>query len=315
MHKPFLTALLLALTSQPLLRAEAPQGSASAFDGARAYGYLREICSFGNRMSGSEGMKKQQGLIEKHFKSLGAEVKFQRFTTKHPLTGVDVPLANIIVHWKPERPERIMMCAHYDTRPFPDQDIPSRRQGVFLGANDGASGVAVLMELGHHMANLPDRYGIDFVFFDAEELVYNDRRDRYFLGSEYFARDYLRGARDYEYVAGVLLDMVGDAKLSIYQEQHSMSWPETRVIVQGIWDTAARLGVDEFIPRVGYTVQDDHLPLYQIAGIPVCDVIDFHYPDRSNSLWHTTNDAPGRCSAASLGKVGLVMLEWLRSAE
>ncbi len=293
-----------------------PPTANDGFDGRRAYGYLREICSYGNRMSGSEGMKRQQELLEKHFQELGFKVEFQRFSAKHPLTGQPVPLANIIVRFFPDRPERILMAAHYDTRPLPDEerDARRRREGVFLGANDGASGVAVLMELANHIRSLPDRYGLDFVFFDAEELVYG-RRGTYFLGSEFFARDYAKGNRKYEYIAGVLFDMVGDAKLSIFQERHSVAWKETRPIVQGIWDTAARLGVMEFIPRVGYEVSDDHLPLYRIAGIPMCDVIDFHYPDSSNSFWHTTNDAPGRCSAESLGKVGLVILEWLRTAE
>ncbi|MDZ4657492.1 MAG: M28 family peptidase [Bythopirellula sp.] len=294
-----------------------PPAANDGFDGRRAYGYLREICSYGNRMSGSQGMKRQQELLEKHFRELGFPVEFQRFSAKHPLTGQPVPMANIIVRFFPDRQERILMAAHYDTRPLPENDVDPRKQreGVFLGANDGASGVAVLMELANHIKTLPDRYGLDFVFFDAEELVYG-RRGTYFLGSEYFAKDYVKN-RNYKYVAGVLLDMVGDAKLSIFQEQHSMAWEETRPIVQGIWDTAARLGVTEFIPRVGYVVQDDHLPLYRIAGIPICDVIDFHYPNPNilDGYWHTTQDTPGRCSAESLGKVGLVMLEWLRSAE
>ena len=302
-----------------------PPAPNDGFDGRRAYGYLREICTFGNRMSGSEGMKQQQELLEKHFKQLGFEVEYQRFSTKHPLTRQSVPLANMIVRFFPDRPERILMSAHYDTRPLPDMDVDprKRREGLFLGANDGASGVAVLMELANHVKTLPERYGLDFVFFDAEELVYV-RQGTYFLGSEFFAREYVKGDgakgnRDYEYVAGVLLDMVGDAKLSVFQEQHSVGWKESRPIVQEIWDTAARLGVAEFIPRVGYMVNDDHLPLYRIAGIPTIDVIDFHYPDPARSTggiyWHTTNDAPGRCSAESLGKVGLVMLEWLRSAK
>lgn len=300
-----------------LANAVAQSPDASSFDGKRAYGYLREICSFGNRMSGSEGMRLQQQLLEKHFKGLGIEAQYQRFSAKHPQTKQPVELANIIVEWHPERAERILLCAHYDNRPLPDRDPDPRRrrEGVFLGANDGASGVAVLMELAHHVKSLPERYGLDFVFFDAEELVYSDRRDRYFLGSEHFAQQYIKADRSFDYKAGVLLDMVGDKELSVYQERHSVSWEETRPIVQGIWDTAARLGVTEFIPRVGYEVRDDHLPLYQIAGIPVCDVIDFEYPDRWNSYWHTTADAPGRCSADSLGKVGKVILEWLRAPE
>ncbi|WP_148073506.1 M28 family peptidase [Bythopirellula goksoeyrii] len=307
----FFSGYALAEPSQPI--AQVP----TSFDGKRAYDYLRQLCALGNRMSGSPGMQKQQELLEKHFKELGGQVTWQRFQTKHPLTGKPVPLANLIVQWNPESTERILLCAHYDTRPLPSQDVDprQRREGVFLGANDGASGTAVLMELANHVKSLPERYGLDFVLFDAEELVYSDRRDPYFLGSEYFAREYSKNNRDYEYVAGVLLDMVGDSKLSIYQEHNSVAWRDTRPIVQGIWDTAARLGVNEFIPRVGYEVRDDHIPLHKIGGIPVCDVIDFEYPDRSNRYWHTTADTPNRCSADSLGKVGLVMLEWLRSAE
>ncbi len=287
------------------------------FSGKRAYEYLRQICALGNRMSGSPAMKKQQEMLGQHFAELGGQVTWQRFTAKHPQTGQPVPLANLIVQWYPDSKERILLCAHYDTRPLPSQDVDprQRREGVFLGANDGGSGTAVLMEMAHHVKSIPDRYGLDFVLFDAEELVYSDRTDPYFLGSEYFARQYRKQNRDYEYVAGVLLDMVGDARLSIYQEQNSVAWDDTRPIVQGIWETAARLGVHEFIPRVGYLVRDEHLPLHNIGGIPVCDVIDFEYPDRTNRYWHTTSDTHNRCSADSLGKVGKVILEWLRSAE
>jgi hypothetical protein len=309
-----LCALTLCL-SFGNVSAEPTISGESSFNGKQAYQYLREICSFGNRMSGSKGMAFQQDYLEKYFKGLGIDVEYQRFETTHPITKKNIRLANIIVRFHPTRAERILMCAHYDTRPLPEEDIPRLRQtGVFVGANDGASGVAVLMELAQHVKSLPDKYGLDFVFFDAEELVYG-RRGEYFLGSTYFAKDYAEGNRDYEYVAGVLLDMVGDSKLNIYQEGHSVAWANTRPIVQGIWETAARVGVIEFYPRVGRHIQDDHLPLNRIGGIPVVDIIDFEYPDPSNAYWHTTNDAPGKCSAESLGKVGMVMLEWLRSAE
>lgn len=259
-------------------------------------------------------MQQQQQLLEKHFVQLGAKFEYQPFPgKKNPRTGKQVPMANIIVQWNPKASERILLCAHYDTRPLPDRDSnPHRaRNGVFLGANDGASGVAVLMEMAHHVGSLPQRYGLDFVFFDAEEFIYDERRDRFFLGSEWFARQYRDNPPNYRYVAGVLLDMVGDAKLTVYQERNSVTWPDTRPIVKEIWNTANRLGIKEFIPRVGYEVRDDHVPLHQIAKIPICDIIDFQYPNRNNTYWHTTADAPGRCSADSLGKVGLVIQEWL----
>jgi len=289
---------------------------ADRFDGKRAYSYLRQICDLGSRTSGTPGMRQQQKLLEKHFSALGAQVTYQRFQKRqHPLTGEPVPMANLIVTFHPESTERILLCAHYDTRPLPDRDINPRRRrtGVFLGANDGASGVAVLMELAHHVAALPNRVGLDFVLFDGEELVYDDRRDPYFLGSERFAQQYVSQPPKHRYLAGILLDMVGDAKLTIYQERYSATWPDTRSLVTEIWGTAQRLGVKEFIPRIKYAVKDDHLPLHNIAKIPVIDIIDFEYPDRSHRYWHTTADSPGRCSAASLGKVGWVMQEWLRS--
>ncbi len=289
----------------------------SGFDGQRAYGYLKDLCALGNRMSGSLGMKQQQVLVEKHFVALQAKVTYQRFKAKHPLNGNRVPMANLIVEWRPEAKDRILLCAHYDTRPKPDREFNPRvrENGVFLGANDGASGVALLMEMGHHVAQLPLNYGLDFVLFDGEELVYFDGRDDigpYFLGSTWFAEQYRKRPPKHKYIAGVLFDMVADADLTIYQEENSATWKHTRPLVKEIWGTAQRLDVQEFIPRIKYNVSDDHFPLNKIAKIPVCDVIDFAYPNYpTNRYWHTTADAPGRCSADSLSKVGTVIVEWL----
>ena len=298
----------------PSLAASAEQSveTPSRFDGERAFKYLIEICDFGSRMSGSPGMVQQQEYLLKHFRELGATVALQEFPPfRHPLTGRPVPGANLVVQWHPESKERILLCAHYDTRPWPERDPnPRLRRKVFVGANDGASGVAVLMELGHHVKHMPKRYGLDFVLFDAEEFVFEER-GTYFIGSEYFARDYVRNPPEHKYIAGVLLDMVGDRKLSVFQEHYSRIWPDTRPLVKEIWDTASRIGVKEFVPREGYRVKDDHLALRNIAGIPTCDVIDFHFPNRQNSYWHTTKDVPKNCSAESLGKVGWVVQEWL----
>ena len=151
------------------------------FDGARAYEYLKQICAIGPRISGSEGMLAQQKLLSEHFQSLGGKTSLQQFRVRHPLDGSAVPMANLIVEWHPERKDRILLCAHYDTRPFPDRD-PVDPKGVFIGANDGGSGTAILMELARDMPKLAGRYGVDFVLFDGEELIYTER-DRYFLGS------------------------------------------------------------------------------------------------------------------------------------
>ena len=295
--------------------AAAPEGAAIAvnpLDADRAYDYLEQICEIGPRFSGSPGMQQQQEMLHKHFEELGGQVSFQQFRAKNPLGGGTVPMANLVVQWHPERKDRIVLGAHYDTRPLPDGDPNpvARSQGVFIGANDGASGTAVLMELAHLMPKLDSKYGVDFVLFDGEELVYREGRDPYCLGSTWFARQYAAKPPEHKYRWGVVLDMVGDANLQIYYEQQSYSWRNTRPLVVEIWNTAKRLGVDEFVPRARFLVQDDHLPLRNIAKIPTCDIIDFDYP-----AWHTAGDTPQRCSGSSLAKVGWVVFEWLKSVQ
>jgi len=278
------------------------------FDGARAYRYLGQICAIGPRRSGSAGMAKQQKLLADHFGKLGGEVRLQKFRYGHPSDGSPVPMANLIVHWHPNSKERILLCTHYDTLPFPMLDKQDPK-GTFIGANDGGSGVAVLMELAHEMPTLRLKYGVDFALFDAEEFIFH-RSDRYFVGSEYFARAYVRDRPAYRYRWAVLLDMVGDADLQLYQERNSMWWRDTRPLVTSIWATASRLGIREFIPRKKHEIRDDHLSLHNIAGIPSCDIIDFDYPP-----WHTQGDTLDKCSALSLAKVGWVVREWLKLAE
>lgn len=282
------------------------------FNGARAYEYLQQICALGQRVTASPGMKKQQELLTKHFQDLGGKVTLQKFPAKQGGSGKRTEMANLIVEWHPDRKERILLCAHYDTRPFPDQD-PVNPQGLFIGANDGGSGVALLMELGREMPKLDSKYGVDFVFFDAEEFVYNER-EKYFIGSETFARRYKVQKPGHRYRWGVLLDMIGDSDLRIPQEINSITWPKVRPLVAEIWEVARQLGVKEFVPQLGMQIRDDHLELYNTGGIPTCDIIDFDYGP-GHSYWHTEQDVPANCSALSLAKVGWVMSEWLKQAK
>ena len=268
----------------------------------RAFGYLEQVCRIGPRISGSDGMLRQQQLIIEHFQKFGCEIRAQAFDAAHPVNGQPVRMTNLIVSWNPRAKERVLLCCHYDTRPYPDRDF-LRPRGTFIGANDGGSGVALFMELGHHLKQIQPTYGVDLVFFDGEELVYSDR-DKYFLGSEYFATWYRDHPPEYRYVCGVLLDMVGGKRLRIYQERNSVRLAGK--VTQSVWDTAKQMRVKEFIPRVKHEVRDDHLPLNQIARIPTCDLIDFDY-----SAWHTTKDLPSACSGESLATVGNVLLQWL----
>jgi hypothetical protein len=302
--------------------------TANPIDRDRAYGYLKQICDLGRRPTGSSGMTAQQELLERHFTALGGQVSYQRFQIKHPLNGQAVPVANIIVQWQPQAKQRILLCTHYDTRPLPDSDPDpvKRRQGVFVGANDGGSGTALLMELGHFMSELKGRYGVDFLLVDAEEFIFADaRQERYFIGSEYFSRDYAKGNTPHRYVKAAVLDMIGDRDLQIYQDRNSIWWRDTLPVTREIWDTAKRVGVEEFIarthPRMKTPIRDDHLMLHDLGKIPTCEIIDFDYPkfttnqrDR-NVFWHTEQDTPDKCSGDSLAKVGWVMLEWLQTAQ
>ena len=281
--------------------AEIP-ATAVKFDSKRAYNYLVKICRIGPRVSGSNGMTRQQQMIVEHFAKMKCEVKYQPFEAVHPLQGTPVRMNNIIVSWHPDAKERVLLACHYDTRPLPDRD-PVNRRGVFVGANDGASGVAFFMEMAHHMDRIQPKYGVDFVFFDGEELVY-DQRGKYFLGSEYFAQQYKNGNTKCKYVAGVLLDMLGDKRLNVYYEKNS--WKMAPNVSKSLFRAAAQVGVREFVPKIRHEVQDDHLPLNQIAGIPTCDLIDFDY-----EYWHTRRDIPANCSGESLAKVGLVISHWL----
>jgi hypothetical protein len=310
-------ALLLPLPTMSSIGAEGAAGSIpvrpkNPINSLRAFRYLEQLCALGPRPSGSAAMQKQQELVREHFESLGGKVTMQKFRVADPLGGPPVSMANMLVEWHPERKERILLCAHYDTRPLPDRDPDpqQRRSGAFIGANDGASGTALLMELAHLMPEVNESIGVDFLLVDGEELVYVENRDPYLLGSTYFARQYASDPPQHKYRWGVVLDMVADESLQVYQEQHSVTWRDTRPLVKEIWGTAARLGVKEFIPRARFEVKDDHLPLHNIAKIPSCDIIDFDYP-----AWHTTMDTPRRCSPTSLGKVGWVVHEWLRGQQ
>lgn len=300
-------AIVLLASVPPAARSAGPKAE-PRLDARRAFGYLTKVCDIGPRISGTAGMTRQQRLIQRHMSDLGGKVSYQSFDAPHPLTGRPVRLDNMIVSWNPEAKQRVLLACHYDTRPFPDQDRRNPR-GRFIGANDGASGVALFMELAHHMQQIEFPYGVDFVFFDAEELVYveNDGTSRgdYFLGSTHFANEYKQSPPPHRYVCGVLVDMIADKRLELYLEKNSLKHaPE---VTRSLWKTAARLKVEEFIPREKHEVRDDHIPLNEIAGIPTCDIIDFDYPH-----WHTTQDVPARCSGESLVKVGRVLLEWLR---
>ncbi len=280
-------------------------------DGKRAYAYLKRICEIGPRPAGSTANAGQRAMVAKHFQAHGATITEQPFNGIDPRDHTPVAMVNLVGSWHPERRERVVLGAHYDTRPFPDEERdPARRTLPFIGANDGASGVALLMEIAHHLNALPTSWGVDLVLFDGEELVYGqgpNQNGEYFLGAKEFARIYAVGVDSRRlksrYVAGIVLDMVGDRDLKIDQEENSVNLAPG--LVREVWAVARRLNASAFRQRIGQAVLDDHLPLNN-AGIPAIDIIDFDYPH-----WHTSRDTPENCSAASLEQVGRVVTAWL----
>lgn len=290
-------------------------GIPARYNADRAMGYLRQLCDLGPRPSHSAAMRRQQAMLQDFFTERGAAVSMQRFEIRHPETGATVPLANLIATWYPDRPRRFLLCAHYDTRPFPDRD-PVDPRGVFVGANDGASGTAALMELSNQFADLPDDVGVDIVLFDGEEFVFQQGRDDYFLGSTFFAEKYKRDPPTVPYRAGILLDMVGDRELRIFYEQHSLQY--AREVAREVFTVAKRLQVNAFVARARHRIEDDHLPLNRIAQIPTIDLIDFDYPRPgigAPRYWHTTKDIPENCSGLSLAAVVWVVDQWLKTTK
>lgn len=276
------------------------------FDGERALGYLRDLCKLGPRISGSDAMKKQQELIEQHFTRLGAKVERQAFQSRQNSRPAPVNMTNLIVTWHPERERRVLICCHYDTRPLADQE-PDRKKWSepFVSANDGASGVAWMMELGNHIKTMNCSVGIDFVFFDGEEYIFDPRHDadRYFFGSDHFAEQYSKKPPKHRYIAGVLLDLFAGEGAQFPYEQHSVF--SAGAVLVDIWKTARELKAECFVPQYGDAVNDDHLALNR-AGIPTVDIIDFKYPH-----WHRLSDTPDKCSAKTMSQVASVLTTWM----
>lgn len=282
-----------------------PASAPVPFDGQRAIEYLQAICKMGPRISGTDGMKQQQEFVKKQFEARGAKVELQRFTARQNSQKQAVEMANLIASWHPERQRRVILCSHYDTRPIADQE-PNRRQWTepFLSANDGGSGVALLMELANHLSDFKTEVGIDMVLFDGEEYIFDPRRDRYFFGSEHFAQTYRRERPKYRYVGAVLLDMIAGKNAHFPLDPYS--WTRAGALLQTLWTIAAEQKCTAFVNRPGPAVQDDHLALNE-AGIPAVDIIDFSYPH-----WHRLSDTPDNCSADSIQQVARVLTVWLQ---
>lgn len=268
-----------------------------AVDGARMQARIVEQVAMGPRISGTEGNARARAWIAAHLERTGGRVELQSFDDS--TFGRRLPLTNVIGRFGPSTGRRILFCAHFDTRPFADQDPdPARRGEPVAGANDAGSGVAVLLELAELMQSRPPQVGVDLVFFDGEDLGRADQPQEFCLGARGYAERLPAVGDPARPVAGFLFDMVGDADLDIRIEGNSQRRAANLVAL--VLEAARATGARSFHDEVGYTLVDDHVPLIE-AGLPCVDVIDFDYP-----AWHTTSDTPDRTSAESLSEVARV---------
>jgi Zn-dependent M28 family amino/carboxypeptidase len=265
----------------------------SPFDEQRAYRDLVRQCGFGPRVPGSRAHARCAGWLAEQLRASCQEVHLQPFTAT--VAGKALALTNIVGVINPKGRGHVLLCAHWDSRPLADRD-PDRekRTKPVPGANDGASGVAVLLEIARALKACPPRQRVTIVLFDGED--YGQRIEDMLLGSRDFAKRFTGPRVSW----GVLLDMVGDRDLRLPVEGNSQRLAPR--VVDRVWRAAARAGSTAFVRQPGPAVMDDHLPLLT-RGIPCVDVIDFEYPH-----WHTTADTPDKCSAASLGQVGRAVL-------
>lgn len=297
--------MAIVITVAVLFQKKEPALVTPAFDGNRAFALLQRQCEFGPRVPGLAAHDQARAFLVAELQKFADNVVEQSFEHASDRLQRTVTLTNIIAGFNLNAGRRVLLCAHWDSRPWADEDPDSSRRGEpIIGANDGASGVAVLLEIAAVLKANPPPVGVDLILFDGEDMGTPGESRSYALGAQHFANT--KDAR-YNPLFGILLDMVGDRDLTIYQEGNSVRLAGS--VVDRIWNLASRLGVSEFVPSVRHEVFDDHVPLLE-TGIPVVDLIDFDYP-----YWHTTADTPDKCSAESLAKVGKVVLAAVYNVE
>ena len=273
------------------------------FSGNNAFEYLKAQCEFGPRNPGSEGHRKVLDYYIKTFTPLADTVMTQSFLEKMPRTGQQVNMNNVIARFNVQATKQIMISAHWDTRPWGDRgtDMMGRNQPI-LGANDGASGVAVLLELANILNKDKPPIGVNLVLFDAEDYGTSGDNWSYCKGSQYFAKNIPIPYPDY----AINLDMIADKEPKFYIER--FSYEQNPALVMELWQKAESLGLKSFKKKAKDMIFDDHVPLYEIAGIPAIDIIDFDYPNEKINYHHTQNDIVQNCSPKGLGEVGTLMV-------
>lgn len=297
--------MIVAALALPLLLACAGQEAGGAggdsvtveipeFSGDSAFALLRKQVEFGPRYAGSPGHSAQLEWMREYLGARADTVVLQSFGHQ-TVEGVNLALTNVFARFRPEDGTRILLLAHWDTRPKADMDRdPDMKNQPIDGANDGASGTAVLLQLADVLSSHSPPIGVDLLFVDGEDWSAMDL----LIGSEYFAANLPAGYRP---LYGILLDMIGDTDPVYRMEAYSREYaPE---VVERVWRQAEDLGLGAIFRRSnGIYIEDDHVPLNR-AGIRTIDIIDFDYGP-GNAHWHTTSDRIENTSPKGLDAVG-----------
>ena len=297
------------------------QAVGPAFNADSAYAFCKAQCDFGPRTMNSKGHDECGRWIAGKFRQYGMTVTEQHVTLDG-YDGTPLKATNIIASYRPEQKERVLLCAHWDTRPWADNDPDSANwRKPVMGANDGASGIAVMLEVARLLAadTLKPAVGVDFVCFDAEDWGVPrwsdtpDNGDSWALGAQHWATTPHKAG--YKARFGILLDMVGGQGAKFWREGMSMQYAPD--VVSKVWAAAKVVGFGSyFVDQDGGYVTDDHVPVNEKAKIPTIDIIAY-YPDCAQSsfgpTWHTVSDTMDNIDKASLGAAGQTVVQVISS--
>ncbi len=280
------------------------------FNSDSAYSYVEKQVLFGPRVPNTEVHKVTANYLLDFFKAYSDKTFSQDFQIR-AYNGTILNGRNIIVQYNPEMKRRILLSAHWDTRPYSDHDADkSKFNNPIDGANDGASGVGVLMEMARAMSQQKPNIGVDIILFDLEDYgdPSNKTQNSYGLGSQYWAQNPHQANYTAEY--GILLDMVGAGDAQFLMEYFSLNFASD--IVKKVWKTAAQNGYGDYFPfEPGTAIEDDHYYVNQYLGIPMIDIIHLN-PNSVNGTffdhWHTSEDTMNKIDKNTLKAVGETLL-------
>ena len=280
-----------------------------AFSADSAYAFCQAQCDFGPRTMNSEAHEQCGQWIVQKFQGYGMQVTEQRATLKG-FDGTQLRSNNIIASYRPELDSRILLCAHWDSRPWADNDPnPDNHRKPVMAANDGASGVAVMLEIARLLNDSTLNIGIDFICFDAEDWGDDGYADSWALGAQYWAHNPHKPGYKARY--GILLDMVGGQQARFYREGFSRYYAPK--VVEHVWRAAKVAGYSSYFPKQdGGSITDDHGPVNEVAKIPCIDIIPY-YPECEESsfgpTWHTVNDDMQHIDRNTLRAVGQTLVQ------